>query len=85
MATRKVLDKALSIGELGYVMRNISVDDCKPIEDYTDEEILAEAKYVLGLFHEGGTAQHEMLYSVEERDEARRQIRNLKALLKLRS
>lgn len=85
MATGKLLVKATAIYELANVLSNISIDDGKPIEDYTDEEILAEAEYVLGLFQERGTAQHEMLCSVEEREEARRQIRNLKALLKLRS
>ena len=40
----------MAISELEYVLDNISADDKKKIEDYTDAEILHEAKYVLGMF-----------------------------------
>ncbi len=48
--TRAIIKSALAISELAYMLDNISSDDKKKIEDYTDSEILHEAKYVLGLF-----------------------------------
>ena len=48
--TKKILDRAMSIDELAYSLNNISTDDKKALEDYTDAEIIAEAKYVLDLF-----------------------------------
>ena len=47
---RKLVARALSIDELAYNLENISQDDKKAVEDYTDDEILAEARYVLDLF-----------------------------------
>ena len=40
----------MAISELSNSLDNISADDKKQIQDYTDAEILHEAKYVLGLF-----------------------------------
>jgi hypothetical protein len=48
--TRAIIKSALAISELEYVLDNISTDDKKNIEDYTDSEILHEAKYILELF-----------------------------------
>ena len=48
--TRAIIKSAMAISELEYVLDNIATDDKKKIEDYTDAEILHEAKYVLGLF-----------------------------------
>jgi len=48
--TRAIIKSAMAISELAYSLDNISTDDKKQIEDYTDAEILHEAKYVLGLF-----------------------------------
>lgn len=48
--TRSIIKSAMAIDELAYTLDNISTDDKKNIEDYTDSEILHEAKYVLGLF-----------------------------------
>ena len=48
--TRAIIKSALAISELNYVLDNISTDDKKKIEDYTDAEILHEANHVLGLF-----------------------------------
>ena len=47
---RTIIKSALAINELAYTLDNISNDDKKKIEDYTDAEILHEAKYVLSLF-----------------------------------
>jgi hypothetical protein len=48
--TKAIIESAMAISELAYVLENISYSDKKKIEDYTDAEILHEAKYVLGLF-----------------------------------
>jgi len=43
---KKILIDSLKINELEANLRNISKDDKKDISDYTDEEILSEAKEV---------------------------------------
>jgi hypothetical protein len=48
--TRAIIKEAMSISELANSLDNISTDDKKQINDYTDAEILHEAKYVLSLF-----------------------------------
>jgi hypothetical protein len=48
--TRAIIDDAMSINELAHILENISYDDKKDIEEYTDAEILHEAEYCLGLF-----------------------------------
>ena len=40
----------MQISELAYSLENISTDDKRDIDSYTDQEILDEAGYVLGLF-----------------------------------
>jgi hypothetical protein len=47
---RAIIKSALAIDELAHDLENIAIDDKKKIEDYTDSEILHEAKHVLGLF-----------------------------------
>ena len=47
---RAIIKSALAIDELKNDLENISTDDKKKIEDYTDSEIVHEAKYVLSLF-----------------------------------
>jgi hypothetical protein len=47
---RAIIKSALAISELAYDLDNISTDDKKKIEDYSDEEIVREARHVLGLF-----------------------------------
>jgi hypothetical protein len=84
--TSKLLTAALKIDELAYNLENISADDSKQIEDYTDTEILSEAKYVLSLFIDPS----ETHWNAEDlRGEngskqqvwARGQVRKLKALI----
>lgn len=50
---RAIIKSALAIDELQNDLENIAIDDKKKIEDYTDSEILHEAKHVLGLFLDG--------------------------------
>jgi len=47
---RAIIKSALKIDELAYTLDNISNDDKKKVEDYTDNEIVYEAEYVLDLF-----------------------------------
>jgi hypothetical protein len=47
---RAIIKAALKIDELAYDLGCISSDDKKEINDYTDSEILHEAKHTLGLF-----------------------------------
>jgi hypothetical protein len=85
--TRAIIKSAMSISELAYTLDNISTDDKKKVEDYTDAEILHEAKYVLGLF----TNPHESHWNAEDlRGEngpeqqkwAKAEVRKLKAFIK---
>ena len=85
--TRAIIESAMAISELAYDLENISHSDKKEIEDYTDEEILHEAKYVLGLF----INPNETHWNAEDlRGEngpeqqkwARAEVRKLKALIK---
>jgi hypothetical protein len=84
---RAIIKAALAIDELAYDLENISADDGKQIGDYTDAEIVSEAKYVLDQFQEalGGHLNYEDLSGEngEERQEwARGEVRQLKALIK---
>ena len=47
---RAIIKAALAIDELAYDLENISADDKKQVEDYTDAEVVKEAEYVLSLF-----------------------------------
>lgn len=85
--TRAIIESAMAISELANSLDNISTDDKKQIEDFTDEEILHEAKYVLGLF----TNPNETHWNAEDlRGEngedqqkwAEAEVRKLKAFIK---
>lgn len=81
---KNYIKDAINISELQYDLENISQDDNKPIEQYTQKEIVDEAKYVLSLYSEGGTAYSEDLYSDDQkiRKEAESQIKQLKQYIK---
>ena len=85
--TRAIIKSAMAISELANSLENISTDDKKQIENYTDAEILQEAKYVLGLF----TNPNETHWNAEdlrgENGEAQQkwamaEVRKLKAFIK---
>jgi len=78
------LKDALKSLELYYSMQNISTDDGKEIEDYTPQEVIAEARYVLSCFYEGGHLNNEWLNSdnKDERKDAQREVRALKSFIK---
>jgi len=58
---RAIIKSALAIDELKNDMENIATDDKKEIDQYTDAEILVEAKYVLEMFLDGTNPQESAL------------------------
>ena len=66
--------------ELKVSLENIAQDDGVRVEDYTAEEVVAEAEYVLSLFYEGGTVSSEMLSGEHGQDEQRQAKKEVSAL-----
>jgi hypothetical protein len=83
MATPKLIRAANRITELSNTLENVCHDDGIKLEAMEDSQLVSEARHVLSLFLEGGTCQSEMLDSdeAEERQSARKQIRQLKKLI----
>lgn len=84
---RAIIKAALKIDELAYDLENIASDDKKQIEDYTDSEILHEAKHVFGMFLEGVNPHwnHDDLIGEngpKQQAWARGEVRKLKAFIK---
>lgn len=84
---RAIIKAAVAIDELAYSLECISTDDKKEIEDYTDAELLSEAKYVLGKFtgESLGFEQEQDLLGEngpEQKKWARGEVRKLNALIK---
>jgi hypothetical protein len=84
---RAIIKSAMAIDELKNDLENIATDDKKEIDQYTDAEILGEARYVLGLF----TDPNETHWNAEDlRGEngaeqqkwARGEVRKLQAFIK---
>lgn len=84
MAKRKIIELALNIDELNTSLVNIATDDKKYITDYTDAEIVAEAKYVLSTFNEGGHNNNSLTdeYTKDEVKWAKSEVRKLNNLIK---
>lgn len=82
---RAIVKSAMAIDELANNLQQIARDDNKQINDYTDAEIVHEAKYVLSCFHEDGHLNNED-YTGENGDEQRKwavaEIRKLNAFIK---
>jgi predicted SAM-dependent methyltransferase len=56
---KSIIKAALSIDELANNLQQIAQDDKKEVNDYTDSEIVHEAKYILSCFHEDGHLNNE--------------------------
>lgn len=70
---RAIVKDLLKCDELSHVfLNNLCVDDNKNVNDYTDEEIIAEAKYQLDLYFENGTLNNEMWCGEHGRKEQRK-------------
>jgi hypothetical protein len=80
----KFHEEAKKIHELGVSLENISNDDGKEITDYTQAEIVDEARYVLSTFFEGGHCNNDDLTGKDKelRSSAKRQVAQLKRLIK---
>lgn len=84
---RAIIKSALAIDELQNDLENIASDDKKEIDQYTDAEILVEAKYVLEMFLDGTNPHwnHEDLQGEngpEQQKWAQGEVRKLKAFIK---
>lgn len=78
------LKDALKSNELSISLDNISTDDNKDIKDYTLQEVLSEARYVLSCFYENGHVNNDWLNSdiKEDRKDALKEVRVLKQFIK---
>ena len=84
---RAIIKAACNIDELYATLENISADDGKEFEDYTDAEIVHEAEYVLSTFYEAGHINGDALSGDLEdgpydQKWAQGEVRKLKALIK---
>jgi len=84
---REIIKSALAIDELKNDLENIASDDKKEIDQYTDKEILAEAKHVLEMFVDGTNPHwnYEDLQGEnghEQQKWARSEVRKLNAFIK---
>ena len=82
---RAIVKSAMAIDELANNLQQISRDDNKAVNDYTDAEIVHEAKYILSCFHEDGHLNNED-YIGENGEEQHKwavgQVRQLNAFIK---
>ena len=82
---RKIVQDALSIDEMIFAFECICPSDNKNPEDYTDEELVAEAEYRLFTYYEDGHNNNDYMRlgdEPESRKQARDDIRKLKAFIK---
>ena len=82
---RAIVKTAATIRELHQTLLNISSDDNKEIDDYSDSEIVAEARYVLSTYFESGHINNDMLngeYGSDEQRLAAQDVRKLRTLTK---
>lgn len=84
---RAIIKSAMAIDELRNDLENIALDDKKDIDQYTDKEIVAEAKHVLEMFLDGTNPHwnYEDLQGqngLEQQKWAQGEVRKLKAFIK---
>jgi hypothetical protein len=80
-----MLNDALNIDELRVTMENISSDDKRAIESYTQKEVVSEAKYVLSTFFESGHLNNDSYTGELGEDEYRwamSEVKKLKQFIK---
>jgi hypothetical protein len=81
---RTIVKSAMAIDELANTLQQISRDDNKAVNDYSDVEIVHEAKYVLSCFHEAGHLNNEDFTGEngpEQRKWAVAQVRKLNSFI----
>ena len=77
-------EASVKIYELDFNLDTIGECDGKEREDYTPQEILEEAKYVLSCYYEGGHISNEALigeYGSSEQRGAEREVAKLHRLI----
>lgn len=85
MKQPKYITDALKSFELATSLETIACDDKKAITDYTLVEVWNEARYILSLFHEGGTSSHDEYigeYGREAQLKARKEVKILAAYIR---
>jgi hypothetical protein len=83
--TRLIIKSAMAIDELANTLQQIARDDKKEINDYTDAQIVHEAKYVLSCFHEDGHLNNEDYIGENGSDQRKwavSQVRKLNTFIK---
>ena len=73
------LKDAFKSDELYISLETIATDDGKDIKDYTLQEVLNEARYVLSCFYEGGHCNNDWLNS-DDKNERKGALKEVKAL-----
>lgn len=82
---KTIYQEASDIHELQVSLENISTDDKKAITDYTQTEMVNEAKWVLNNFLSYGCSLHEMLDGTEGKEtqrDAKKQVKQLQKFIK---
>ena len=78
----QIIKDMWKVDELIYSFRNVlCLDDNKELEDYSKEEILYEANYILGCYYESGHNNNFMLigeYGKKEKATATKEVKQLK-------
>ena len=84
MIERQILKDIYWSDELMVSLENISTDDKCEISDYTDDELVHEARYVLSCFYEDGHINFTALIGEDEDDPCNRNwaLGEVKALKK---
>jgi hypothetical protein len=78
---KQITKDALKIPEFSHVLYNvIGVDDNKAPEEYTDRELISEAKYILSCFGERGHLLNDLLNGDDGPEEQRYALQNVKML-----
>ena len=81
---KTLLQKCMAIWELKTSLENCASDDKTELADWTDDELMDEARYVLSCFREGGHAFHDDMYDDSHEKSYRANMRKqYKALIKL--
>jgi hypothetical protein len=80
---KQITKDALNIPEFSHVLCNvIGVDDNKKPEEYSDRELISEAKYILSCFNERGHLLNDLLNGEDGPEEQKYATDNVMLLRK---
>jgi hypothetical protein len=78
---RQIVKDAINIPEFSHVLHNvIGVDDNKTPEEYSDRELISEARYILSCFGERGHLLNDLLNGDDGPEEQKYASQNVKML-----